>query len=368
MANVNPNNIMATYSAILMTGEEDVDIIKAQHESVKRYVADDATKPVSTPWKTLIGGWIQTGSRAYNVLRRPDTEEVDKYFEELIRRQKKESTDFDSSMRDYSISLCTPQSFDVHYKNAYEFHSKFHDDKIAGTLILKYETILSFGETLNDPLFSTANGLALKETIKENQRNKMWELIKAAKKLYVEEACRRDLQALVAGDPSLFKLLKTGQPITGTAGELAAWFQTSILDDYDGKRHDISLRTNPGIINPLTPCVVAAKVANNTNINNNSGNRQPQQQPKFAKGNKRTHAASYTNSPQQTQHQPPQQPSNKKPKVVGSHKQLGTKFCGYCKHNLKNSISYSFHDASDCFRNPKSLKYDAVKAAILPKK
>lgn len=361
------SNIMAQYSAIYMTGEEDVETLKTQLDACRRYIADDAAKVNSIGnWKTLIGNWMVKDSRAHHLLKRPDVKEVDLFFNELIRRQKKDHTDYDPSMRDYSILMCTPSNMDVHYRNSYEFYSKFYDEKLAIPLATKYEQILSFGDSLDNDWFTKNAGLLVKNRLIEQQRNRNVLLLKELKDTLVEESIRRDLQALVAGDPSLFKKLKTGQPITGSSGELADWFQTSILDDHNGKPHDISLRTAAGVVSPLTPCRNSKNNNNNNIINNSPQQQQPQTfTQKGGRGQKRSHQQS--NGPQQQQKQSAnQQPFTKKPKNAV----LGTKYCGWCKHNVKvpaKSIDYSFHTKEECFRNPNGSKYDAARAAVPPK-
>ena len=363
-------SIMATYSATYFTGSEDVDILESLRDSAKRYIADDAAKPNPIGfWKTLIQPWMVKDSGAYKYSRRPDVLEVDLFFDELIRRQKKDSSDYDSSLRDYFNDLSTPDSVDVHYRTAYEFYTKFMDEKLALTLINEFTQILDFGNSLDDPFFATVQGRAVKERLIEQQRERIVALIKKNKEVTVEASCKRDIQGIVAADPSLFLKLKSNQPLTGTAGELTDWFQTSILDVHDGKPHDIALKIGRGIVNPLTPCKQKVNVNNNNIINQ----QQTQQQQKAGNNNnnsKRNHQQFAGVPPNQQQpfaqkkqkFQQNGQPSNKQPKTIGP------KYCGWCKHNFKGSTAYSFHDGKDCFRNPKSASFDPVKAAISPKK
>lgn len=254
MTQNNVTSIMATYSANYFTGSEDVDILESLRDSAKRYIADDAAKPNPIGnWKTLIQPWMVKDSGAYKYSRRPDVLEVDLFFDELVRRQKKDSSDYDSSLRDYFNDLSTPDSMDVHYRTSHEFHTKFIDDKLTLTLLNEFAQILDFGDTLDNAWFAGANGRAVKDILIEQQRARIVALVKKTKDVTVEASAKRDLQGIVAADPSLFLKLKSNQPLTGTAGELADWFQTSILDVHDGKPHDIALKVGKGVVNPLTP-------------------------------------------------------------------------------------------------------------------
>jgi hypothetical protein len=302
---------MTQYSAIYFSGNEAPDILETLRDSAKRYIADDEAKtnPVGN-WKTLITPWMITDSGAYKYSRRPDVEKVDSFFDELIRRQKKDSHDFDSSLRDYVNALSTYDCMDVHYKNAYDFHSKFYDERVAVNLVQPFNTALNFGNSLDGAFFSTMEGTIIKNRLIEEQNARMITLTKEVKTVFVEQACRRDLQALVASDPDLFLKLKSNQPLTGASGDLADWFQTSILDLHNGQPHDIALKIGPGIISPLTP-----KKGNNNNTSNNINNQQPQQQQQQQQGaGKRNHQQSYVGGPQQRPQTPIQQGNQKRPK------------------------------------------------------
>ena len=205
-------NILAQYSTTVMNGEEDVDFIKNHREAAKKYVNDVQAKPnENRSWKILLGPWFVTNSKAHTYLLRPDVNDIDHFFNELIRRQMKEATDYDPSMRDYAVELTQAKSMDAHYRDGYEFHTKFVDEKISLTLATKLEEILSFGDSLNHEWFNKTAGTAVKNQLIQSQREKNTQILQAVKDIFVEQSLRRDLQGLVASDPELFKKLKTGQ-------------------------------------------------------------------------------------------------------------------------------------------------------------
>ncbi len=89
--------------------------------------------------------------------------------------------------------MAKPKSFDSHYIEIYEHHTKNFDDNVLPKLAEKLTTALNIQNLLDDPLFNKGNGIQVKASIIAQADIQRAAIIAQARIDYVEVNTRLEL-------------------------------------------------------------------------------------------------------------------------------------------------------------------------------
>lgn len=372
-------NSLTTYNATAFSGSESVEVLERAKAAAFKMFNDACRKDPTLPaniivpdnWKTLLTHWIIPHGEAYELWEREDIDKAEEYFNTLISRKKQLSTSYDPTWRDYLCKLSSPRGMDHQNRLMREFHTNFWKDKLSELVLAELARTVNFGDILNNEMFIKGAGLEIKNDLIENKRIQLNAVAKNLQDIYVEHAMRNNLQGLVAADPQLFKYFDNAQvPLTASSKELTEWVRSKILYGKPEGPWNIQLRTNTGIVSPLTKAPVFALPATTVpRANptpppiNHAQQQQPQGQPQPPRGGNRGgrsqrggRAQNFFEDGEINQQQP-------QPATIPQKK----KHCAYCRKSFPKSKVFETHNQDTCFRVPGTPNFDAVKARTPPR-
>ena len=383
-------NPLHAYSVTPINGTEDITVLKYFKDSVLVYLRDTVTRdnfplyvenfPVR--WRSLLLKWVVTGSKAFNLLNRPDYATPLKFLDSMIARRTSSSEKFSDRLRLFLVELAKAKSMDEHTKTIRDFADDFFEMFMAEKLLI--ELTSDFDEDLDGPLRASGQGWKAVhvQILDDGKASFLRKAVAKSKALFLTVCHRHFMMAMVAADTRLFANLEASQmPLDADPSDFADWIQEKILEPSGSKifltlQDGKSPLTSPGAgTRPLYGMPTNTGLGSGFPIANNTS---PAPTGSIPRVNQRFVAPTGNGGNRgKTQGAPVGQvggpPQNAAKLVAGATPHIngpkpGTKRCNYCSTHFAWSITVTMHDDAWCYRNPVSPKYDAAKAKFPPTK
>ena len=236
-------NPLHTYSVTPINGTEDILVLKFFKDSALAYLQDTVTRDAfpgyvetyPARWRSLLLRWVVTGSKAFNLLNRPDYATPTKFLDSMIARRTSSSEKFSDRLRLFLVEIAKAKSMDEHTKTIRDFADEFFDSFMAEKLLI--ELTSDFDYEIYDPLLASAGWrVNATQLLDDGKTHYLRKSIAKTKGLFLNVMHRHFMMAMVAADTRLFANLEASQmPLDADPSDFADWIQEKILEPSGSK-------------------------------------------------------------------------------------------------------------------------------------